>query len=308
MGAYARRRLVRAVPVIIGVMTLVFLMIHMLPGDPAEEIASRGPGMSPEAIQAIRVRLGLDKPLHVQYWDFVSRTVRGDLGRSILSNRAVSTMIREQLPATAQLTIAGIIMAILIGVPLGIIAAVRQSSWVDSVSMTVALLGVAMPGFWLGLLLIFLFAVRLHWLPVIGGSGLRGLILPAFTLGFGAAAIIARLVRSSMLEVLRQEYMTTARAKGLRQRSVILRHGLKNALIPVMTIVGLQFGNLLGGAVVIETVFARQGIGRLAINAILAKDFPVIQGTVLFAALVYVSVNLTVDLLYSVVDPRIRYD
>jgi peptide/nickel transport system permease protein len=308
MGAYVRRRLIRAVPVILGVMTLVFFMIHMLPGDPAEEIASRGPGMSPEAIQQIRVRLGLDKPLYVQYWEFVSRTAQGDLGRSILNNRAVSTMIREQLGATVQLTVAGILTAILIGVPLGIIAAVRQNSWVDSASMTVALLGVAMPGFWLGLLLIYLFAVKLHWLPVIGGSGLRGLILPAFTLGFGAAAIIARLVRSSMLEVLRQEYMTTARAKGLRQRSVILRHGLKNALIPVVTIIGLQFGNLLGGAVVIETVFARQGIGRLAINAILAKDFPVIQGTVLFAALVYVSVNLMVDLLYSVIDPRIRYD
>jgi peptide/nickel transport system permease protein len=308
VGAYVRQRLIRAVPVIFGVMTLVFFMVHMLPGDPAEEIASRGPGMSPEAIEQIRVRLGLDKPLYVQYWDFVSRTAQGDLGRSILTNRPVSTMIREQLGATVMLTVAGILTAIAIGVPLGIIAAVRQNSWVDSTSMTVALLGVAMPSFWLGLLLIYVFAVRLHWVPVIGGSGLRGLLLPAFTLGFGAAAIIARLVRSSMLEVLRQEYMVTARAKGLRQRTVILRHGLKNALIPVVTIIGLQFGNLLGGAVVIETVFARQGIGRLAINAILAKDFPVIQGTVLFAALVYVSVNLAIDLLYSAIDPRIRYD
>jgi peptide/nickel transport system permease protein len=308
VGAYVRQRLVRAIPVILGVMTLVFFMVHMLPGDPAEEIASRGPGMSPEAIEQIRVRLGLDKPLYVQYWDFLSRTAQGDLGRSILSNRPVSTMIREQLGATVMLTVAGILTAIAIGVPLGIIAAVRQNSWIDSTSMTIALLGVAMPSFWLGLLSIYVFAVRLHWVPVIGGSGLRGLILPAFTLGFGAAAIIARLVRSSMLEVLRQEYMVTARAKGLRQRAVILRHGLKNALIPVVTIVGLQFGNLLGGAVVIETVFARQGIGRLAINAILAKDFPVIQGTVLFAALVYVTVNLTIDLLYSVIDPRIRYD
>lgn len=308
MSGYIRQRLLRAVPVLFGVMTLVFLMVHMLPGDPAEEIASRGPGMTPEAIQDIRVRLGLDQPLYVQYWEFVKRVAQGDLGRSIFTNREVSAMIRSQLGATLKLTAAGILTALLIGVPLGIIAAIRQNSWVDSVSMTVALLGVAMPSFWLGLLLIWLFAVRLNWVPVIGGTGLRGLILPAFTLGFGAAAIIARLVRSSMLEVLRQEYMTTARAKGLRTQAVVLRHGLKNALIPVVTIVGLQIGNLLGGAVVIETVFARQGIGRLAIDAILAKDFPVIQGVVLFAAIIYVSVNLLVDLLYSVIDPRIRYD
>lgn len=307
MGVYLRGRLLRAIPVVFGVLTLVFLMIHLLPGDPAEEIASRGPGMSPEAIQRIRVELGLDQPLHRQYLSFLGRIGRGDLGRSIFSNQPVGTMIRGQLGSTLQLTVAGIVTAILIGVPLGIIAAVRHNSWVDTVSMSVALLGVSMPSFWLGLLLIFLFAVKLNWVPVVGGSGLRGLALPALTLGFGASAIIARLVRSSMLEVLRQEYMTTARAKGLRGRIVILRHGLKNALIPVVTIVGLQFGALLGGAVVIETVFARRGLGRMAIDAILAKDFPVIQGVVLFAALVYVSVNLAVDLLYSVLDPRIRY-
>ncbi|MDP9371737.1 MAG: ABC transporter permease [Chloroflexota bacterium] len=308
MGAYIRGRLLRSIPVIFGVLTLVFLMIHLLPGDPAQEIASRGPGMTPEAIQRIRVQLGLDQPLHQQYLRFLARTARGDLGRSIFSNQPVGAMIRGQVGSTLQLTVAGIFTAILIGVPLGIIAAVRHNSWVDTVSMSVALLGVSMPSFWLGLLLIFLFAVKLNWVPVAGGSGLRGLALPALTLGFGASAIIARLVRSSMLEVLRQEYVTTARAKGLAARTVILRHALKNALIPVVTIIGLQFGALLGGAVVIETVFARRGLGRMAIDAILAKDFPVVQGTVLFAALVYVSVNLTVDLLYSVIDPRIRYD
>ncbi len=309
MGGYIRQRLLRAIPVLFGVMTVVFFMVHMLPGDPAEEIASRGPGgMTPEAIEAIRVRLNLDEPLYVQYWDFVKRVAQGDLGRSIFTNREVSAMIRSQVGATVKLTAAAILTALVIGVPLGIIAAIRQNSWVDSASMSVALLGVAMPSFWLGLLLIWLFAVRLNWVPVIGGTGIRGLILPALTLGFGAAAIIARLVRSSMLEVLRQEYMTTARAKGLRSRAVVLRHGLKNALIPVVTIVGLQIGNLLGGAVVIETVFARQGIGRLAIDAILTKDFPVIQGVVLFAAVIYVTVNLIVDLLYSVIDPRIRYN
>ena len=289
-------------------MTLVFFMIHMLPGDPAEEIAAGGVGSTPEQIEAIRERLGLNEPLYVQYWRFVSNAAQGDLGRSIYRNQPVTTMIRERVGATFQLTVAAIAMAILIGVPLGIVAAVRQNTWLDSTSMTVALLGVAMPSFWLGLLLIWLFSVRLNWIPIIGGGGIQGLILPAFTLGFGAAAIIARLVRSSMLEVLRQDYMTSARAKGLASHTVVLRHGLKNALIPVVTIVGLQFGNLLGGAVVIETVFARQGIGRMAIDGILTKDFPVVQGVVLFAALVYVTVNLAVDLTYSILDPRIRYD
>jgi peptide/nickel transport system permease protein len=308
LGAYIRGRLLRAIPVIFGVMTLVFLMIHLLPGDPAEEIASRGPGLTPEAIQAIRERLGLDDPLYVQYLRFVTNTAQGDLGRSIFSGQEVSEMIRSQVGSTIQLTVAGIFIAFMIGVPLGILAAVRHNTWLDSVSMTVALLGVSMPSFWLGLLMIYLFSVKLNWVPVVGGTGIQGLILPALTLGFGAAAIIARLVRSSMLEVLRQEYRVTARSKGLSRRIVILRHGLKNALIPVVTIIGLQFGALLGGAVVIETVFARQGIGRLAVTAVLNKDFPVVQGCVLFAALVYVTVNLTVDILYSVLDPRIRYD
>ena len=308
MSSYVRGRLLRAIPVILGVMTLVFFMVHMLPGDPAEEIAAGGLATSPEQIEAIRVRLGLDRPLYEQYWSFLSRTAQGDLGRSIYRNQPVSTMIRDRFGATLQLTVAGIATAIIIGVPLGIVAAVRQNSWLDSISMTTALLGIAMPSFWLGLLLIWLFAVRLNWVPIVGGSGIKGLILPAFTLGFSAAAIIARLVRSSMLEVLRQDYIVTARAKGLKSNIVILRHGMKNALIPVVTIVGLQFGNLLGGTVIIETVFARQGIGRMAVDAILTKDFPVVQGTVLFAALIYVTVNLSVDLLYSVLDPRIRYD
>ncbi len=308
MGVYIRGRLLRSIPVILGVMTLVFFMVHLLPGDPAEEIAAGGLGGTPEQIQAIRVRLGLDRPLYVQYWEFVKRTAQGDLGRSIYRNQPVSTMIRERVGATAQLTLAGIVTALVLGVPLGILAAIRQNSWVDSISMTVALTGIAMPSFWLGLLLIWLFAVRLNWVPVIGGTGIKGLILPGFTLGFSASAIIARLVRSSMLEVLRQDYMMTARAKGLASRVVVINHGLKNALIPVVTIIGLQIGNLLGGAVVIETVFARQGIGRMAVDGILTKDFPVVQGTVLFAALVYVTINLVVDLLYSVLDPRIRYD
>ena len=308
MSAYIWGRLLRAIPVLFGVSTLVFLMIHLLPGDPAQEIASRGPGMTPEAVQRIRVQLGLDQPIHIQYLQFLGRILRGDLGRSLFSNQPVSKIIGDQIGSTIQLTLAGILTALLVGVSLGILAAVRHNTWLDTISMSIALFGVSIPGFWLGLLLIFLFAVQLNWVPVGGGTGLQGLILPALTLGFGASAIIARLVRSSMLEVLNQEYMTTARAKGLKTRVVILRHGLKNALIPVITIIGLQFGALLGGAVVIETVFARRGVGRLAIDAILSKDFPVIQGTVLFAAVVYVGVNLLVDILYSIVDPRIRYD
>jgi peptide/nickel transport system permease protein len=308
MGTYIRGRLLRAIPVILGVSTLVFFMIHLLPGDPAQEIASRSPGMTQETVQKIRVQLGLDQPLYKQYFSFLGRVAHGNLGRSIFTNQPVAKMIRDQVGDTLQLTFAGIIVAILLGVTLGIIAAMRHNTWLDTASMGVALLGVSMPSFWLGLLLILLFAVKLHWVPIVGGSGIKGLILPAITLGFGASAIIARLVRSSMLEVLRQDYMTTARAKGLTTSVIILRHGLKNALIPVVTIVGLQFGALLGGAVVIETVFARRGIGRMAIDAVLAKDFPVIQGTVLFAALVYVTVNLSIDILYSVLDPRIRYE
>ncbi|HUZ00961.1 MAG TPA: nickel ABC transporter permease [Thermomicrobiaceae bacterium] len=308
MGTYVRGRLLRAIPVILGVLTLVFMMVHLLPGDPAEAIASQSPGMTQQDVQRIRVQLGLDQPLYRQYLTFLSRLVHGDLGRSIFNGQPVRQMILTQFPSTLELTLAGMSFAIVFGVVLGIASAVRHNSWLDSISMAGALLGVSIPSFWLGLMLIFVFAVRLRWVPVVGGSGISGLILPALTLGFSAAAIIARLVRSSMLEVLGQEYVQTARAKGLAGRTIIVRHALRNALIPVVTIVGLQFGALLGGAVVVEIVFARQGIGRMAVDAILQKDFPVVQGVVLLAALVYVVVNLLVDLLYSLLDPRISYD
>ena len=308
MGTYVRGRLLRAIPVIFGVLTLVFMMVHLLPGDPAEAIASQSPGMTQQDVQRIRVQLGLDQPLYRQYLTFLSRLAHGDLGRSIFNGQPVRQMILTQFPSTLVLTLAGMSFAIVLGIVLGIASAVRHNTWLDSVSMGGALLGVSIPSFWLGLMLIFVFAVRLRWVPVVGGSGVKGLILPALTLGFSAAAIIARLVRSSMLEILGQEYVQTARAKGLTGRTVILRHALRNALIPVVTIVGLQFGALLGGAVVVETVFARQGIGRMAVDAILSKDFPVVQGVVLLAALVYVVVNLLVDLLYSLLDPRISYD
>jgi peptide/nickel transport system permease protein/oligopeptide transport system permease protein len=233
---------------------------------------------------------------------------RGDLGRSIWSRRLVTEQVAEQVPATIELTVAATGIAVAIGVPLGIVAAVRRHSWLDFSSMGVALLGVSMPSFWLGLLLILFFGVRLGWLPMAGTGGWRFLILPAFTLGLSAAAVIARLTRSSMLEVLRQEYMKTARSKGLRPRTVTWKHALRNAAIPVTTIVGLQIAGLLGGAVLTETVFSRQGIGRMAAQAVLQKDFPLIQAIVLLVALTYVAVNLVIDVLYALLDPRIRYD
>jgi ABC-type dipeptide/oligopeptide/nickel transport system permease component len=220
----------------------------------------------------------------------------------------VLTEILENLPSTAVLTLAGMVVAIGMGVTLGVCAAVRQHSWFDTFSMLIALLGVSIPSFWLGLLLIFTLSLRLGWLPATGGGDVRHLIMPALTLGLGASAIIARLSRSCMLEVLRQEYITTARAKGLRETVVILRHGLKNALIPVVTIIGLQLGHLLGGTVVIETVFARPGIGRLIVTGILEKDIPLVQGIILIGAMSYVLINLLVDVMYAILDPRIRYD
>ena len=313
MTTYLLRRLLAAVPVLLGVSILVFSMLHLTPGDPVVLMLSGGggsgasQGASAEAIERLRRELGLDQPVWMQYLRWIGNALRGDLGRSIWSNQRVTEMIVAQLGSTFQLTIAGLGLAVVLGVLLGVIAAMRAHSWLDSVIMAVASLGVSMPAFWLGLILIFIFSLRLGWFPATGAGGLNRLILPAAVLGLEASAIIARLVRSSMLEVMRQEYVTTARAKGLSERVVVLRHALRNALVPVVTVVGLQFGAVLSGTVVLETVFARQGIGRLAITAINGKDFPLVQGIVLFVAIVYVFVNLAVDLLYGFIDPRIRY-
>jgi peptide/nickel transport system permease protein len=313
MTTYLLRRLLAAVPVLLGVSILVFSMLHLTPGDPVVLMLSGGggsgasQGASAEAIERLRQELGLDRPVWVQYLRWIGNALRGDLGRSIWSNQRVTEMIVAQLGSTFQLTIAGLGLAVVLGVLLGVIAAMRAHSWLDSTIMAVASLGVSMPAFWLGLILIFIFSLRLGWFPATGAGGLNRLILPAAVLGLEASAIIARLVRSSMLEVMRQEYVTTARAKGLSERVVVLRHALRNALVPVVTVVGLQFGAVLSGTVVLETVFARQGIGRLAITAINGKDFPLVQGIVLFVATVYVFVNLAVDLLYGFIDPRIRY-
>ena len=282
-------------------------MLHLLPGDPAQIILGEAV-TSAQDLARLRRELGFDAPLHVQYARFLGRALSGDLGRSLQSRRPVLDEILAQLPSTVQLTLAGLALAVVVGVVLGVAAATHRGSWADTLCMLLALGGLALPAFWLGLMLIFFFALQLGWLPATGQGGLARLVLPALTLGYGAAGVIARLVRSSMLEVLRIEYVTTARSKGLAERRVVYRHALRNALIPVITIVGLQFGALLGGTVVIETVFARQGIGRLLVGAILYKDFPLVQGIVLFTASAYVLVNLLVDLGYALTDPRIRYE
>jgi ABC-type dipeptide/oligopeptide/nickel transport system permease component len=241
-----------------------------------------------------------------QYGRFVGNALRGDLGMSIRSRRPVATEIGENLGSTGRLALASMVVAIALGVPLGLIAALGRNSWLDVAAMGVALLGVAMPSFWLGFLLIFVFSLHLGWLPATGGGDLPHLVMPAVALGTIAAAIIARLTRSSMLEVLGQDYVRTARAKGLGGFAVVVRHALRNALIPVVTVFGLQFGNLLAGAVIVETVFSRPGLGRLIVGAILSKDFPLVQGTVLFVATAYVLINVVVDMAYAYVDPRIR--
>jgi peptide/nickel transport system permease protein len=307
MLQFVGKRLLASIPVLWGVTTLVFLAIHLLPGDPAELMLAESGG-SAESIAYLRTQLGLDDPLHVQYGRFLLNTLRGDLGRSIFTNRPVLQTILEQLPSTIELALAAMVVAIALGTGLGILAALNHNSWLDNACMTLAVTGVSVPIFWSGLLLILLFSSTLHWLPATGQGGLRHLLMPAVVLGFASSGTIARLVRSSLLEVLYKEYITTARAKGLSERLILTHHALKNALIPVITVVGLQFGFLLGGAVVTETVFSRQGIGRLIVDAILWKDFPLVQGGVLLAAVTYTLVNLLVDISYAFADPQIRHD
>jgi peptide/nickel transport system permease protein len=303
---YLARRLLAVIPVLFGVTLAVFSMLFLVPGDPVKMMLAEFV-TTPAQIAQMREQLHLDEPIIKQYGRFVANAVRGDLGTSIRSRRAVATEIGENVGSTAQLALASMAIAIAIGVPLGLMAALLRNSWLDAGSMIVALLGVSMPSFWLGLLLIFAFSLHLGWFPATGGGDLWHLVLPSVTLGMIASAIIARLTRSSMLEVLGQDYVRTARAKGLAWWGVVVRHALKNALIPVITIFGLQFGNLLAGAVVVETVFSRPGLGRLIVGGILAKDFPLVQGTVLFVATAYVLINVLVDLAYAYADPRIRF-
>jgi peptide/nickel transport system permease protein len=306
MNAYIARRVLQTIPVLFGVSVLVFSMLVLVPGDPVQLMLSEFQ-TTPDQIARLRSQLHLDEPLPVQFGRFAWDALHGDLGTSIRTRRPVTTEIADNFPSTLQLAIAGLFVAGVIGVSLGIIAAASRQAGVQLGAMLLALIGVSMPSFWLGLLLIFAFSLQIRLFPATGAGDLQHLVLPAITLGLGAAAILARLTRSSMLEVLRQEYVTTARAKGLNEWLVILRHALKNALIPVVTIFGLQFGQLLAGTVVVETVFARPGLGRLIIDGILNKDFPVVQGVVLVVAVSYVLVNLLVDIVYAVLDPRIRY-
>ncbi|MBV9173419.1 MAG: ABC transporter permease [Chloroflexi bacterium] len=306
MLRYAAQRLAQAVPVLLGISVLTFLMLHLIPGDPVSVFAGDKP-LTPERAAELRHQYGLDRPLAVQYWDYASHALRGDLGLGLRSQRPVLDSILEVLPGTVQLTLAALSIAAIVGITLGVVAAVTHGSWIDTAVMAVAILGISTPVFYSSLLLILLFSFTLAWFPATGQGGLERLVMPATALGVSSAAVLARLVRSSMLEVLSQEYVTTARAKGLAARVVLTRHALKNALIPAVTMLGLQLGALLGGAVVTETIFSRPGIGRLAVDAILNRDFPLVQGTVMFAATTYVLVNLLVDVSYAALDPRIRY-
>ena len=291
---------------LIGVSFLVFGALYIVPGDAIDSMLAET-GARPQDVGRLKHEFGLDQPFFSQYRTFLVRALRGDFGRSLRQRIPVTTAIGDQLPATIELTFGALAVSIIVGLALGIVAAVRSGTWVDTITMMVSLVGVSMPIFWSGLLLIFLFSLKLGWLPAAGTGGLAALIMPAFALGMSGAAIIARVTRSSLLEVLGREYVRTARAKGLAERIVVLRHAMSNAMISVITIVGIQFGALLGGAVVVEVVFGRQGIGFLAAEAIRTKDFPMVQGTVLTASLAFVLVNLCVDLSYGWFDPRIRY-
>lgn len=303
---YIVRRLAQVVLVMWAVSVLVFAMLLIAPGDPASTLA--GEDATQEDVEAIKAKFGLDKPVHVRYGIWLGRVLQGDLGRSIVTRRPVSEEILSRLPLTAELAAAAMIIAIGGGMLVGIVSAIYQYSMIDHIAMIISLLGVSTPSFWLGLLLIVFFGVRLQWFPIGGGGSLAALVLPAFSLGISSAANIARMTRSSLLEVIRQDYVRTARAKGLNERTVLMRHTLKNAMIPIVTVIGLRFGYLLGGAVITETVFARPGLGRLLVDGIRARDFPAVQGTIMLLSASFVIVNLLVDLAYAYLDPRIHYE
>jgi len=302
---YIVRRLFLTIPVVLGVSIIVFAIIRLLPGDPARAMA--GPQASPQYIESVRVRYGLDQPIPVQYATFMRRAVQGDFGISVFSRRPVITEISERFPRTLLLASLSLVIASAVGVPAGIVSATKRNSLFDNASMIIALVGVAAPVFWLALMLQLLFSVQLAWLPSTGMGTPAHLVLPSVTLGAASAGLFARITRSSMLEVLREDYVTTARAKGLAENRVVYKHALKSAMIPVVTVLGLQFGILLGGAVLTETVFAWPGIGRLLVDSILRRDYPVVQATVMMLAFLFVIINLVVDIAYAFLDPRIQY-
>jgi ABC-type dipeptide/oligopeptide/nickel transport system permease component len=333
MAKYIAKRLLLLIPVLIGVSIVVFVVMHAFTADPAATIL--GQHATADAIKALQDSLGLNKPIYVQYWTFFSHAVQGDLGQSLFTKTSVVKELVARFPATIELAIAAILFAIVLGLAVGVISAVKKNTVFDYASMVTALIGVSMPIFWLGLVLILIFSLTLHWLPVAGRidlgiepvtitgfylldsllsgnmeafrSALTHIALPAIALGSYSTAIIARMTRASMLEVVNQDYIRTARAKGLFEKSVIMSHTLRNALIPVITVIGLQFGALLGGAVLTETIFGWPGIGSYTVQAILNSDYPVVQGAVIFIATIFVVMNLIVDIVYAFIDPRIKY-
>lgn len=335
MGRYILRRLLQLVPVLLGISLLVFTFLHLIPGDPA--VTMLGDRATPEALETLRERMGLNQPLPLQYLSFVGNLLSFDLGSSIFTGVPILSEIGLRWPATFELSVVAMLIALMLGIPAGVVAAVKKNSWVDNLTMSGSLLGVSMPVYWLGLLLVYLFAVNLQWLPPSGRIGvnvgysfepitgfflfdaliqgnlsalgdiLAHLILPAITLSTIPLAIIARITRSAMLEVLSQDYIRTARSKGLKELMVIGKHALKNAMLPVVTIVGLEFGTLLGGAILTETIFSWPGIGSWIYGGILQRDYPVVQGGVVFVAFVFVLINLLIDISYAFFDPRIQY-
>jgi peptide/nickel transport system permease protein len=307
MLQYIAKRLLLTIPTIVAITLLVFAMLHAVPGDPATIFAG-DKNVTPEQLAVVRRDMGLDRPLTVQYLDYLTRILTGNLGRSLYSQRPVGLEIRQRWPSSAELAVSAFVLASSLGLVLGVVSALWRSTWIDASAMLFAMLGVSMPIFWLASMLIFVFGIILGWFPVIGSGGWNRLVLPTLALGLISSATLARLVRSSVLEVLSQPFVTTARSKGLAEMKILARHVMKNAFIPVITVMGLQFGTLLSGAVITETVFARPGIGKLLIDAILIKDFPIIQAVIMIIALAYVLINLLVDVSYALLDPRIRFD
>jgi ABC-type dipeptide/oligopeptide/nickel transport system permease component len=306
MASYILKRILYLIPILIGVSLLTFAIIQVTPGDPARLML--GKYATPERIAQVREKLGLDDPLAEQYGRYLWNILHGELGQSFHRQTPVLDEIMTNLPSTIALTVSAMSLALVFGIGIGLIAATIQNQWISSSLMGLVLVGFSVPEFWLAIMLLILFGAKLKWVPVSGAHGLAGLILPAITLALAPSAVLARLARSSILEVIHEDYVRTALSKGLAHRVVIRTHVLKNALIPIVTVLGLQFASLLAGTVFIENVFARPGIGRLAVNAIMSRDYPIIQGVVLFTATVYALINLGVDILYGFLDPRIRYD
>ena len=306
MTRFVIHRLLALIPLLIGVSFIVFMMLQLVPGDPVMMMLGEFSMATTKDVEAMREQLGFNDPLYIQYWNYFKSLITGDLGTSMRTKKPVIDLILARLPSTFELTFFGLLFAMIFGTSLGIIAALKHNTFIDYFTVVIALLGVSIPGFWLALLFIFLFSIRLEWLPITGSSPLT-LIMPCLALGLWAGGTIARLVRSGMLEVLQSDYVRTARAKGLYKHRIILVHALRNALLPVVTIFGIQFGHVLAGTVIIEAVFARPGLGLMMVNAIVAKDFPLVQGTIMFVAGAYIVVNIIVEVIYTYLDPRIRY-